>query len=334
MKAMLLENLGADQPFVAVDRPSRPLGPNEVRIAVHAAGINPVDVKIRNGAGTFAPVPHILGCDVAGVVMEIGPGVSRFAVGDEVFGCAGGIKGHDGSYAEEMVADARLLALKPARLGFREAGAMPLVSITAWEALVDRAQVKPGERVLVHGGAGGVGHVGVQLARAMGAVVHTTVSSAEKAEIARQLGAHAVINYRDRTVGSYVEDETGGRGYDIVFDTIGGPNIAPSLEAVAINGRVATIVSAGASPDLTPLHLKNASLHAILMLIPMMTRRDYERHGTILERIAALVETGSLKPLLDSRRFGLEEVGAAHDRLKSGEAVGKIVLDVRDPNAV
>ena len=313
MKAMLLESLGPDRPFTAVDRPSRPLGANQVRIAVRAAGINPVDAKIRNGAGTFAPVPHILGCDVAGVVTEVGATVGRFAVGDKVYGCAGGVRGHDGSYAEEMAADARLLAHKPASLSFREAAALPLVAITAWEALVERAQVSPGELVLVHGGIGGVGHVGVQLARA--------------------LGAHRTIDYRISTVGQYVERETAGRGYDVVFDTIGGANIAPSLEAVAVNGRVATIVSAGAAPDLTPLHLKNASLHAILMLIPMITGRDYERHGTILERVAALVEAGALKPLLDPVRFTLDEAGAAHERLQSGRATGKLVLDVRDADA-
>ena len=333
MKAMLLERLGADQPFKAVDRPSRPLGPNEVRIAVRAAGINPVDAKIRNGAGTFAPVPHIVGCDVAGMVTEVGAAVGRFKVGDKVYGCAGGVRGHDGSYAEEMAADARLLAHKPPSLSFREAAALPLVAITAWEALVERAQLGPGELVLVHGGTGGVGHVGIQLARALGATVHATVSSAQKAEIAASLGAHRRIDYRTSKVAEYVARETAGRGYDLVFDTIGGANIAPSLEAVAVNGRVATIVSAGAAPDLTPLHLKNASLHAVLMLIPMITGRDYERHGAILQRVAALVEGGALKPLLDPVRFTLDEAGAAHDRLQSRGATGKLVLDVGDADA-
>lgn len=332
MKAMFLERLGPDEPFVAAERPERRLGANEVRIAVHAAGVNPVDMKIRAG-GAIAPFPHILGCDVAGTVTEAGEAVGRFAVGDKVYGCAGGVKGHDGSYGQEMIADSRLLAKKPAGLSFREAAALPLVSITAWEALVDRAQVKPGEWVLVHGGTGGVGHIGVQLARTLGAVVHTTISSPAKAEIAHSLGAHRTIDYRASDAATYVKQATGGRGYDVVFDTIGGANIAASLEAVAVNGRVATIVSSGAAPDLTPLHLKNASLHVIFMLIPMLTGRDYDRHGAILERVARLVDIGALKPLLDPARFALEQAGEAHDHLQSGRAVGKIVLDVRDADA-
>jgi NADPH:quinone reductase-like Zn-dependent oxidoreductase len=165
-------------------------------------------------------------------------------------------------------------------------------------------------------------------------VVHATVSSDRKAAVARELGAHRAINYRTSGVDDYVREATGGRGYDVVFDTIGGANIAPSLEAVATNGRVATIVSAGAAPDLTPLHLKNASLHVILMLIPMLNGRDYDRHGTILERVAALVEVGAIKPMLDSTRFTLDQVGRAHDRLKNGQAIGKLVLDVCDADAL
>lgn len=232
-----------------------------------------------------------------------------------------------------MVADARLIARKPESLTFREAAALPLVFITAWESLVDRARVQPGDLVLVHGAAGGVGHVGVQLARALGGIVHATVSSDSKAATARDLGADRTINYRSTDVKSYVASETGGRGYDVVFDTIGGDNIQPSIEAVAFNGRVATIVSMGASADLTTLMPRNASLHVIFMLVPMLNDRDLERHGEILRRLTLLVEGGRIRPLLDDMRFALDEVGAAHARLTSGQAVGKLVLDIHEADA-
>lgn len=329
MKAMRLNRLGEGEPFELFDKSDADPGPGEVAIRVHATSINPVDTKIRAGAAAIAPEdPIVLGCDVGGVVMAAGPGVTRFAVGDEVYGCAGGVKGRDGAYSERMLADERLLGRKPAGLSFREAAALPLVTITAWEALVDRAQVRPGETVLVHGGAGGVGHIGVQIARLMGAIVHTTVSTPENAEIARNLGADRAIFYRQQSVADYVGELTDGRGYDVVFDTIGGPNIAISIDALATSGRCATTVSGGAQPDLTGLHVKNASLHVVFMLTPMLTGLGLERHGAIMERVSALADHGRIKPLLDDSRFALEEIQVAHERLTSGQATGKIVVDV------
>lgn len=329
MQAAVLDCLGPDRPFRLVDLPDAAPGPGEVRIDVRAASINVVDTKIRAGMADIAPVgPIVLGCDAAGIVEAVGPGVNGFAVGDAVYGCAGGVRGRDGAYRARMIADARLLASKPARLSFAEAAALPLVAITAWEALVDRAAVRPGETVLVHGGAGGVGHVGVQLAKALGAIVHTTVSSERKAEIARSLGADAVIDYRRTPVEDYVAAHTGGRGYDVIFDTVGGDNIAPSLAALAVNGRCVSIVSLGAAPDLTPLHLKNARLDLVFMLVPMLSGEGLERHGSILDRLSALVEAGRIIPVLDEQRLTLAEIGAAHARLKSGEAIGKVVVEL------
>ncbi|MDZ4732675.1 MAG: zinc-dependent alcohol dehydrogenase family protein [Nitrospirota bacterium] len=329
MKAMRLKRLGKGEPFELFDKPDADPGSGEVAIRVHAASVNVVDTKIRAGFADIAPEdPIILGCDVAGVVTATGPGVTRFSVGDEVYGCAGGVKGRDGAYSERMVTDERLLAKKPASLSFRQAAALPLVAITAWEALVDRAQVQPGETVLVHGGTGGVGHIGVQLAKAMGAIVHTTVGTAENAEIAKSLGADRTILYRQQSVAKYVGELTNGRGYDVVFDTVGGLNIAPSIEALATHGRCATTVSVGTSPDLSGLHTKNASLHVIFMLLPMLTGQGLEHHGTIMERVSALADHERISPLLDDARFRLEETGAAHDRLTSGHATGKVVIAV------
>lgn len=329
MQQAILERVGKDAPFTLVERPSLPLGPNEVRIAIKAAAINPVDTKMRAGPHPgAAPPPVVLGCDVAGIVTEIGEAAQGFEVGDAVYGCAGGVGGRDGSYATEMRADYRLLAKKPANLDFCEAAALPLVAITAWEALVERAQVKPGDHVLVHGAAGGVGHVGVQIARALGGIVDTTISSPEKAAIALDLGADHAINYREQSVADYVELRTGGRGYDVVFDTIGGGNVAPSLAAIATNGRVVTVVARDTAPDLSPLMLHNATLHIVFMLIPMLRNRDLERHGDILTRVGRLVEAGRIRPLIDTRRFTLADLEGAHDRVTGGEAIGKVVIQI------
>lgn len=329
MKAAVLRRLGPQEPFHVVDLPDAEPGPGAVKIAVRATSINQVDTKIREGMADIAPEGDIvLGCDVAGIVEAVGPGVTGFSAGDAVFGCAGGVKGRDGAYRERMIADARLLARKPARLSFTEAAALPLVAITAWEALVDRAEVCPGERVLVHGGTGGVGHVAIQLAKALGAVVHATVSSDEKALTAARLGADATIDYRTLAVTDYVAQHTGGAGYDVVFDTVGGDNIAPSLAALAVNGRCVTIVSLGAQPDLTALHLKNARLDVVFMLLPMLTGAGLERHGAILERIAVLAEAGRIVPLIDERHFGLDAIGAAHEYLASKRAIGKVVVEL------
>ncbi len=329
MKAMRLKRLGESEPFEIFNKPDADPGPGEIAIRVHAASINPLDTKIRAGFAAVAPEdPIILGCDVAGVVAATGPGVTRFSVGDEVYGCAGGVKGRDGAYSERMVADARLLAKKPTSLSFREVASLPLVAITAWEALVDRVQVRPGETVLVHGGTGGVGHISVQIAKVMGAIVHTTVGTDENAKIAQSLGADKAILYRQQSPAKYVNELTNGRGYDVVFDTVGGPNIAPSIQALATNGRCATTISFGAQPDLSGLHTKNASLHVVFMLIPMLTGQGLEHHGTIMERLSVLADHGRIRPLLDDTRFTLEETGAAHDRLASGHATGKVVIEV------
>lgn len=329
MLAMHLANLGEKEPFKAIDLPTPEPRPGEVAIDIKAASVNVVDTKIRGGMGAIAPeAPIVLGCDVSGVIRAVGPGVSRFRPGDEVYGCAGGVRGSDGSYAEQMRADARLLAHKPASLSFAEAAAVPLVGITAWEALVDRAKLGPGGRALIHGGAGGVGHIAIQLARALGAIVDTTVSSELKSEIAMNLGADRTIFYRDTSVSEYVDYATNGSGYDVVFDTVGGGNITPSLEALADHGTLVSIVSLNTSPDLSLLHLKNATLHIVFMLMPLLTGKRREAHGRILERLATLIDAGRIKPLLDECRFSLSEVEKAHERLLSGRAIGKVVLEI------
>ena len=332
MTAVVLDDFGTPSAFrtATIDTPMP--GPDGFRVRVEATSVNPVDYKIRDGsAAMLAPdLPRVLHMDVAGTVAAVGANVTGFSVGDAVFGCAGGIAGAEGplqgALADYMVCDPALLALKPPSLSFREAAALPLVWLTAWEGLAwTKAAVGEGTRVLVYGGTGGVGHMAVQLAKALGAEVTATASSDEKGQTARDLGADYVSDYRTETTEALVERVTGGAGFDVVFATVGGDNIATAFGAVRANGHVVTTTSSQAL-DLTPMHMKGLSLHVVFMLLPMLSGQGRARHGDALREAARLVAAGQLRPLLDDRRFGLFDAAAAHAHAESGAAVGKVTL--------
>lgn len=330
MHVQLIRDFGTPDIFEAADIDTPAPGPGQILIRQIASSVNPVDTKLRSAGPPIAPaLPGVLGCDVAGIVEAVGDGVTRFAEGDSVYGCAGGVKGHGGAYGEFIAVDAAFMATKPSTLDWRETAALPLVTITAWEALVDRCRVKPGDHVLIHGGAGGVGHIAIQIAKAQGARVATTISSAQKADIATRMGADETINYNDESVADYVERLTDGRGFDVVFDATGGSDIAKSFEAARVNGQVATIVSQYEA-DLTPMHVKSLTMHTIFMLTSMLNGAHPQHHGEILTKAAALAAHDQLKPLLDERRFNLDDIAAAHGHLEAGAAVGKIVIDIAD----
>jgi len=231
-----------------------------------------------------------------------------------------------GALARYMLADARLVACAPASLPLAECAALPLVTITAWEALVEKARVQATDTVLVYGGTGGVGSVGVQLAKWRGARVVATVGSDSKADAVRALGADAVENYHSNSAEALVQRYTDGRGFDLVFDTIGGAHLAEAFAATALNGTVVT-TSARVAQDLSLLHARGLSLHVVFMLIPLLHGLGLAGHGEILRQAAALVDTGRLRPLLDARRFGFSEVAAAHAHWEAGAATGKVLLE-------
>jgi NADPH:quinone reductase-like Zn-dependent oxidoreductase len=206
-----------------------------------------------------------------------------------------------------------------------EAAALPLVAITAHEGM-DRAGVSPAHHVLFHGGTGGVGHVAVQIAAARGAKVATTVSARSLATTLR-IGATTAIDYRAETVEAYVERLTRGAGFDVVFDTLGGPHLEQSFQAAKNGGQiVSTMVLA--LLDLRPMHLKGLSLHVIFMLLPLLTGKGRERHGAILREVAALADEGKFRPLVDDTRFTLATVAETYRRLQSRDATGKVVIDI------
>ena len=327
MKAMLAREYGENSVFELTDLPQPSAGPGQLLVRIAASSVNTVDTMIRK-MGSDLPLspaaPALLGMDFAGTVEAVGEGVQGFAVGDEVYGCAGGLADLPGTLAEFIAADHRLVAHKPKSLSMREAAALPLVGITAFEGL-QRAGIAKGQKVLVHGGSGGVGHVALQLAKHFGADVFSTGGGQPQLDLIAELGA-TPVNYKTEKVADYTQQHTGGAGFDVVFDSVGGPNMLNSFEAAALNGHVASTVSL-CELDLTLAHFKGLSLHVVFMLIPMLHDFQRESHAQILKELAQIVDAGGLRPVLDESNFPLAEATQAHARLESGQAMGKVVID-------
>jgi NADPH:quinone reductase-like Zn-dependent oxidoreductase len=268
----------------------------------------------------------VLALDAAGVVEAVGSDVGGFEAGDEVFGMIGGVGGVPGSLAEYAAVDAALLAHKPAAWSMEEAAVVPLAIITAWEGLVDRAGVGAGDSVLVHGGAGGVGHLAIQLAVARGARVWATARQSQ-GETVRRLGAMP-IDYEHTVVEEYVREHTGGHGFDVVFDTIGGSNLDRSFVAVKrYTGRVVSSLGWG-THALAPLSFRGASYSGVFTLLPLLTGEGRAAHGRILAEVAELADQGRLRPLIHSG-YDLADAGLALDEVARGVPAGKVVVRVR-----
>lgn len=330
MKAILATAPGGTEVLQLRDVPKPELpSPHHLRVRLAAAGVNPVDAKLR-AKPAYHPdkLPAILGCDGAGVVEEIGSAVTRFKVGDEVYFCNGGIGDEPGNYAEYTTLHEEYCAAKPANLSLQDSAALPLVLITAWEAMVERANLQAGQTILIHAAAGGVGHVALQLARHFGARAAVTVSGGEKAKLARELGAEKIIDYREQDFAQETLDWTNGKGTDVVFDTMGGETYIRSLNAARIGGKVVSILATPlAAADAQLARLRNLSLCFELMLTPQALNLHDERvrQRRILEEGAKLVEAGKLGVLV-THRLPLEQAAEAHRLIEAGHTIGKIVL--------
>ncbi|WP_158884156.1 zinc-dependent alcohol dehydrogenase family protein [Rhodanobacter sp. L36] len=325
MQAAIVDHI--DGPFSLVELPVPVPADGQVLVRIHASGVNPLDLKIRAGNAAHAKqlLPAVLGIDMAGIVVAIGSGVIEFAMGDEVFGMTGGVGGVQGSLAEFAAVDASLLARKPAALGMREAAALPLAFITAWEGLVDRAHVSKDMRVLIHGGAGSVGYLAIQIARAFGAQVFTTVSAADAA-LVLACGAVAIDRHLE-SPEDYLQTHTHGDGFDIVVDTVGGEVLDASFKSVARFGHVVSALGWG-THALAPLSFRGGSYSGVFTLLPLLTGIGKEHHGDILREAARLVDAGKLYPRVDPERFDLSTVAAAHERVGNSRSDGKVVVDL------
>lgn len=332
MKCILMADVGSPDvlQLAEVERP-RIAGDSQVLVRLHAAGVNPVDTKLRS-RGTYYPerMPAILGCDGAGVVEAVGAAVRDFQPGDEVYYCYGGIGGAPGNYAEYNVVEQAVLARKPATVDFATAAAAPLVLITAWEALHDRARMAAGQSVLIHAGAGGVGHVAIQLAKAAGCRVITTVSSDAKAAFVSGLGADHVLRYDREDVVNRALELTDGRGVEIAFDTVGGKVFQGCFAATRPYGDIVSLLQPGADTDWKVARMRNQRVSLELMLSPLYYgwTEALRHHGAILGECASLFDSGRLTLHLD-RTLPLAEAAQAHRLLEQGGMTGKIALLTR-----
>lgn len=333
MKAVLLTGAGGIDKLALTEVPDPMLdNPEFILVRLHAAGINPVDYKLRR-AGGFYPnrLPLILGCDGAGVVEAVGEAVTRYKVGDEVYFCNGGMGGDEqGNYAELTKIHQDYAALKPKSLSMVEAASVPLVWLTAWESLYDRYHLQGGQSVLIHAGTGGVGYMAVQMANNTGAEVYTTVSSPEKADFAKSLGADHCLNYIEENFVEAVLRLTDGAGVDLVFDTVGKETFPASFGATKIYGHVVTL-----SEDLCDqaaiklAKLRNLTVSYELMLSPMHFKLHQARvkQRGMLNEATRLIDAGKIKVVV-KHVFELADIGQAHQVIEAGHSTGKTVIKI------
>lgn len=332
MRTILMTTPGAADVLQPRDMPLPRLPSDKhLRVKLAAAGINPLDTKLRSKAVYYPDkLPAILGCDGAGVVEAAGSDVSRFKVGDAVYFCNGGIGDEPGCYAEYTTVLEDYVARKPEKFSMVESAALPLVAMTVWEALLDRGLLQAGQTILIHAGAGGVGHIAIQLARHLGARVAVTVSDESKAAISRDLGAEKIIRYREQDFVAETLAWTGEKGADVVFDTVGGDTFLRSLNAVRYGGKLVSLLSTPLSLADTQLaRLRNLSLCYELMLAPQLMKLHDERvrQRKILEQATQLADAGKLRVMV-SKQLPLAEAAQAHRLIESGGVTGKIVLTI------
>ena len=318
MKAAILTRFGGPESFELSDVPKPGPQAGQVLVRVHATSVNPLDYQVRRGDYCdYVPLPAITGHDVSGVIEAVGTGVTMFSVGDEVWYTPQIFDG-PGSYAQYHVANENIIGRKPSALSHLEAASLSLVGGTAWEALVSRAALRVGESILIHGGAGGVGHVAIQVAKAIGAKVFTTVRE-ENFEFARSVGADVVIDYRKEDYVDAIMRETEGLGVDVVFDTLGGDTLSRSPKVLAQLGRVVSIVDIAQPQNLIEAWGKNASYHFVF------TRQNQGK----LDELSTLVERGQLRPHVGAV-YSLANLPLAHALLEkpNNGLRGKIAIAI------
>ena len=331
MRAVAITDSGSAEILKVSDMPIPEIeSETQVLVQLKASGINPLDIKIRQNKQAF-PVQStaILGCDGAGIVQATGSDVANYQVGDAVFFCQPGLSGRQGTYAEFVVVDQEALAPKPEALSFVQAAAIPLVLITAWEALYDRVSIKPKSQLLVEAGAGGVGHIAVQLALLAKARLATTVSTDEKSSFVSQLGVEKVIRYQDQNVVEELMNWTHQQGVEIAFDTIGGDVMQRCFSAVRCYGDVVTILTPTAETDWSEARLKNVRFTQELMLTPFfLNNKTFISHQSgILKQCTPRLNNGQLTVHV-AKTFSLENAAHAHQYLQDQAPIGKVVLEI------
>jgi NADPH2:quinone reductase len=327
MRAMVTTALGGPDVIQLREVPEPECGPGDLLVEVHASALNPIDTKLRRfGRSGLVSPPFVGGYDVSGVVRGVGEQVKGFAAGDEVW--ASPALNRAGAHAEFVCVDHRTAAHKPKNLSHAEAAALPLVALTAWECLHLRAKVRAGQTVLVTAGGGGVGHVAIQLAKLAGCEVFTMAASEESIELAKEVGADLVINYKKEDFAQAVLHETNGRGAEVIVDCVGGETFEKCPDAVAVEGCIVPIVPGPVPQSLAKCFPKNVSVHFEFMGAATVANAAPERQGMILSEVAKLVDAGKLKVRV-YREYPLERVAEAHAQQETGRTAGKLVVRVK-----
>jgi NADPH:quinone reductase-like Zn-dependent oxidoreductase len=329
MKAFIVDRYGKHSRLLGAQLPDPHIGARDVLVRIRASGVNPLDAKIMSGEFKqilpYKP-PFVLGNDLAGVVERVGPAVRNFAPGDQVYGRPD--PDRIGTFAELIAVDEADLAPTPGGLTMAEAASLPLVALTAWQTLVEKANLQPGQRVLIHAGSGGVGTIAIQLAKHLGAQVATTTSTAN-VDMVRALGADRVIDYRTEDFEQILSD------IDVVLDPLGGTNLDKSLRVLRPGG-LAISISGPPDPDFAT-QLGKPLLRPVMALLSRKVRRAARKRGVRysflfmrangdqLRQITALVDAGAIRPVLD-RVFDFDDTATALDYVGSGRAKGKVVV--------
>ncbi|HWI02104.1 MAG TPA: NADP-dependent oxidoreductase [Propionibacteriaceae bacterium] len=334
MKAFIVERYGDAGAVRAAEVPDPDVGEDDVLVQIRAASVNPLDLKTRDGAyKAILPyrVPFVLGNDLAGVVVGVGAGVARFTVGDEVY--ARPDKNRIGTFAELIAIHQDDLATKPTTLTMEEAASIPLVGLTSWQALVERANLQTGQKVLIHAGSGGVGTIAIQLAKQLGASVATTTSTAN-IDLVKDLGADVVVDYKKQAFETVLHD------YDVVLDTLGGETLKKSLQVLKPGGK---LIGIAGPPD--PAFAKELGANLVVSLVmtalSLRTRQRARRHhvtysflfmrasGDQLREVTALIEAGKIRPVVD-RVFAFESTREALEYVEKGRVkAGKVVVSMK-----
>jgi len=326
MRAIVLREFGGPEVLQPAELPAPVPGPHQVLVEVHATSVNPVDTKVRQRTGVERGFPIVLGYDASGIVRACGPEVTGWSVGDEIFGCP-----HlfgPGANAELVLLDARAAAHKPSSVDHATAAALPLVSLTAWEGLHERARIRPGQTVLIHAGAGGVGHVAVQLARLHGCRVIATAGRPESIAFCRAtLRADEVIDYGATDFVARVNELTGGRGADVVLDTVGNETFRRSIDCVAPGGQLVTILASSPGDRAGKLLYRSITVHYEFMGARVAYGIDPAHQGAILSGVARLVDRGLLAAQV-SLRLPLASVADGHRQVETGRTIGKVAIVV------
>lgn len=327
MRAVVIHQYGGPEVLQLEERPEPEVRDTDILVEVHATSVNPVDTKVRQNSSALRTLPFILGFDVSGVVIRCGRRVTQWKPGDEIIAAPNLFR--NGANADYVALDGRSAARKPGSVDHATAASLPLVSQTAWESLHLRARIQPGQTVLIHAGAGGVGHIAVQLARLHGCRVITTAGRAESIAFCRDvLRADEVIDYRTEDVVARVRDLTQGHGAPVIIDTVGGDVFLQSLDCAAVNAQIVTILGSNTGDRGRGLLYRNVSVHYEFMGVPTAHEIEPERPGHILTAIGNLVDAGLLHPHV-SHRFALAHVADGHRQIETSRTIGKVAIIVR-----